>query len=73
MTWWIFPSRAASVEAKRTALGAKLFVMGAKARAAWVGLRERKDRWNWLKSIELARLPSSIGFNGIETHLLNIV
>lgn len=69
MTWWIFPSRAASVEAKRTAC----LEMGAKARAAWVGLTERKDRWNWLQFIESAGAPSSIGFSGIETHLLNIV
>lgn len=69
MTWWIFPSRAASVEAKRTAC----FWMGAKARAAWVGLTERKDRWNWLHFIGSAGVPSSIGFSGVGTHLLNIV
>ena len=69
MTWWIFPSRAASVEAKRTAC----LEMGAKARAAWEGLTERKDRWNWLHFIESAGAPSSIGFSEVETHLLNIV
>jgi hypothetical protein len=55
--------------------GARFFWMGLKARWACVGLREaaRIDRWNPLRFIELAFVPSSIGFRMDSTHCLNMM